>query len=222
MTMKEIRIGVLCTVAVIAPSIVFAQMGSTPNQPSQSQSNQQQTNQPGATQDSGMAGAMTGTNGSDSQSMRDRMFLRKAAEGGMTEIQLSQLALQKSNSDDVKQFAQKMVDDHTTLNNNMKPIADSMGVRTPTKLDGKAQAEYDKLNGMSGDDFDKEYLSFMVKDHHKDVREFRTEDAAASDANLKSAVDQALQVIQQHTMMVDKLAKSKGVSMPGHAAPSGQ
>jgi len=163
----------------------------------------------------------TGMGTSDaSQSMKDKMFLRKAAEGGLAEVQLGQLAAQKASSQDVKDFGQKMVSDHTQLNTEMAPIAQSMGVKVPTKLSKEDQAEYDKLSAMSGDDFDKEYLSFMVKDHHKDLREFRTEAQTASDASLKAAVDKGAKVIYEHTQMVDKLAKDKGVSMPGRGGKS--
>jgi putative membrane protein len=146
--------------------------------------------------------------------MKDKMFLRKAAQGGMAEVKLGQLAVQKGSSEDVKSFGQKMVDDHTKLNNDMAPIADSMGVRLPKDLSKEDQAEYDKLSALSGNDFDMEYLSFMVKDHHKDLREFRQEEASSIDPTLKAAVADGIKVIHEHTVMVDKLAREKGVPMP--------
>jgi putative membrane protein len=156
----------------------------------------------------------------------DKVFLHKASMGGYAEVQFGQLAAQKGNSDEVKKFGQKMVDDHTALNEQLKPFADSMGVKAPSKLSPKDQAEYDKLNGLSGDDFDKEYLSFMVKDHHQDLREFRHEEGAASDPNLKAAVTKGTKVIREHTEMVDKLAKDMGVPVPTHrreaTTPAGQ
>ena len=180
--------------------------------PSGASGNRPTEQQPGspATQDSG-------NNANEmAQTMKDKMFLRHAAEGGMAEVKLGQLATQKASSDDVKAFGQKMVDDHTMLNNQMAPIADSMGVRTPKSLNKQNQAEYDKLNGLSGTDFDTEYLTAMVKDHHKDLHEFREEAASATDANLKAAVEKGLNVIREHTMMVDKLAQSKGIAVPQH------
>ena len=211
---NQMRISLLCTATIALSSFVYAQAGSVQNQ--QTQPNQQQ---PG-TQGAGMAGAMTGSSGTNDvspQMMKDKMFLRKAAEGGMAEIQLGQLAAQKGGSDEVKQFGQKMVDDHTALNNDMKPFCDSMGVKPPTKLSKKDQMEYDKLNGMSGDAFDKEYLSYMSKDHHNDVKDFKAEQMSAGDENLKAAVGKGLQVVQQHTMMVDQLAKSKGAMVAGQS-----
>jgi putative membrane protein len=65
----------------------------------------------------------------------------------------------------VKDLAQKMVDDHTALNKDMASVADSLGVMLPKKMPKDDQAEYDKLNGLSGKDFDTEYLTYIVKAH---------------------------------------------------------
>ncbi len=115
--------------------------------------------------------------------MQDKMFLRKAAEGGIAEVKLGQLAAQKASSEDVKAFGQKMVDDHTKLNLEIAQVADSMGVMLPKSMNKEDQAEYDKLNALSGNDFDIEYLTFMVKDHHQDLHEFRIEAASSHRRN---------------------------------------
>jgi putative membrane protein len=198
--------------AILCPAILLAQSDPMSPPASQTQPNRAQQAPAAATsmQDSA-------TNSGDvGQTMKDKMFLRKAAQGGMAEVKLGQLAAQKGSTDDVKAFGQKMVDDHTRLNNDMAPIADSMGVRLPTNLNKEDQAEYDKLNGLSGNDFDMEYLSFMVKDHHKDLHEFRQEAASTTDPTLQTAVNNATKVIHEHSMMVDKLAREKGVPMPQH------
>ncbi len=153
--------------------------------------------------------SMTSTNGAGSTAL-DKKFLHTAAEGGLTEVQLGQLASQKASRDDVKQFGQKMVTDHTQLNQDLKPFADSKGVTIPTSLDPKDQALYNKLNGLSGPAFDKAYLAAMVKDHKQDTREFTAEAKTTKDPDLKAAVQKGLTVIQQHTTMVEQLAKAKG------------
>ena len=197
-------------ITVLTPVLLFGQE-PTPNYPSQTQttpSTQRSPSQNTAMQDS------SGNAGDVGQTMKDKIFLRKAAAGGVAEVQLGQLAAQKASSDDVKQFGQKMVDDHTKLNNDMAPIADSMGVRLPKSMNKQDQAEYDKLNGLSGNDFDMEYLSCMVKDHHKDLREFRNEAATTQDPTLRDAVEKGEKVIHEHMVMVDRLARDKGVPMP--------
>ncbi len=156
-------------------------------------------------------GSQSGGAGTDAQGMKDKIFLRKAAQGGLAEVQLGQLASQKASSEDVKQFGQRMVTDHTRLNETMKPIADSLGVMVPTKLNKMDQAEYDKLNGMSGEEFDKEYLAYMTTDHHKDLKEFQSESESGGDPALKEAAANGLKVIARHTRMVERLDAAHGV-----------
>jgi putative membrane protein len=160
----------------------------------------------------------SGPNAGDlGQVMQDKMFLRHAAEGNIAEVKLGQLAAQKAGSDDVKAFGQKMVDDHTRLNTEIAQVADSMGVMLPKSMDKDDQAEYDKLNALSGDAFDTEYLTFMVKDHHKDLHAFRLEAASRTvDPTLHDEVVRAEGLIHEHTVAVDKLARAKGVPVPPH------
>jgi putative membrane protein len=217
MKFHQMRIIMLGTVATLSPVALLAQSTpmSSPSSPQQTQPGVQ----PGGIDSPAMQNS--GNNASDTaQNMKDKMFLRNAAEGGMAEVKLGQLAVQKGNSDDVKAFGQKMVDDHTALNNQMAPIADSMGVRVPKELNKKDQASYDRLSSLSGDDFDKEYLTMMVKDHHKDLHDFRDEAANTTDPTLKAAVSKGQDIIREHTMMVDKLAQSKGIPVPDHRKPS--
>jgi putative membrane protein len=198
---------------VLSPAILVAQ--SNPMNPQGSTST---APQPGQQQPSSTSMQDSGNNaGEVSQMMKDKMFLRKAAEGGMAEVKFGQLAAQKGGSEGVKAFGQKMVDDHTALNNEMAPIADSMGARVPKTIDKEDQAEYDKLSGLSGDDFDTEYLTLMVKAHRKDLREFRMEAASTPDQTLRDAAEKGQKVIHEHLEMVDKLAREKGIAIPPHA-----
>lgn len=163
---------------------------------------------------SAFAGQDSGMSGGGSTAAQDKMFLAKASEGGMAEIQMSQLALKKTKNDDVKAIAQKMVDDHTKLMSDMKPFCEKMSVTPPTKLNAKHQQEAARLRAMSGNKFDKEYLTAMVGDHHKDLGEFQAEEKSTDSAELKSTVSQATQVIQQHTEMIDQSAQKMGITVP--------
>jgi putative membrane protein len=156
------------------------------------------------------------------QQEKDKMFVRKASEGGLAEVQFGQLAAQKAQNPDVKAFGQKMVDDHTMLNDKMKPVAEQLGVTPASHLNKKDQAEYDKLSGLSGADFDKEYVADMVADHHKDLREFRHEAATAADPQLKETVTGGEKVIAEHNRMADHLAGQMGVAVPGRPNPTVQ
>jgi putative membrane protein len=203
---------ILLGTVIMSPGLLFAQFDPTATSASQTQPNRPQQQAPStpSLQDSGP------NSGDLGQVMQDKMFLRKAAEGGIAEVKLGQLAAQKGSSDDVKAFGQKMVDDHTKLNLEIAQVADSMGVMLPKSMNKEDQAEYDKLNALSGNDFDIEYLTFMVKDHHKDLHEFRIEAASPADATLHNEVVKAQSIIHDHTVMVDKLARAKGIPVPSH------
>jgi len=211
MKLRYVCITFLST-AILSPALLLAQFGPPGTPTSQTQQNQSQQQIPStpSTQDS------AANSGDVGQVMQDKMFLRKAAEGGIAEVKLGQLAAQKASSDDVKAFGQKMVDDHTRLNAEMAQVADSIGVMLPKSMNKEDQAEYDKLNALSGSAFDLEYLSFMVKDHHKDLHEFRIEAASHADPTLRDEVVKASAVIHEHTVMVDKLARAKGIPVPAH------
>ncbi len=158
-----------------------------------------------------------------SQHQKDKMFVRKAAEGGLMEVQLGQLAVDKATDPEVKAFGQKMVTDHSALNESMKPIAERMAVKVPDHLNAKDQATYDKMKAKSGADFDKAYVKDMVMDHHQDLREFGNEAKTVKDPELKAAVEHGHDVIKEHSEMIDKMAQDKGWSTPMHrkaAAPA--
>jgi len=144
--------------------------------------------------------------------MMDKAFVRKAMEGGMAEVQLGQLAAQKGNSDDVKQFGQKMVDDHSKLNDQMKQVAQELNVKPPTSLSSKDKATMKKLQALNGDAFDKAYIKDMVADHKKDEREFKEETQHASNPALQQAASQGAQVIGEHLQMIEQIAQKNNVA----------
>lgn len=154
-----------------------------------------------------------GSSGQTAQATKDKMFVRKAVEGGLAQVQFGEVAAQKGGSDDVKALGRQMVEDHTALNKDLEGVADSMGVMLPKHIDKEDQAELDKLNGLSGDAFDKEYLTMMVKGHHHDLREFRVEAEGTQDEALRDAVGKGAKTIHEHMVMVDQLAKSKGIEV---------
>src|SRR5947199_10744429 len=102
----------------------------------------------------------------------DKTFVKKAAEGGLAEVELVQLAAQKATSDDVKKFGQRMVDDHSKANDELKSIAGNKNITTPQDVDAKHKALMDRLSKLSGPAFDRASMSEMVKDAQKDVNDF--------------------------------------------------
>ena len=154
--------------------------------------------------------------------MKDKMFLRSATIVGMVEVQLSELALRKSTSDDVKQFASLMVADHATLIESLRASAESQGVRLPNKLPPREQTTYEQLRALSGEDFDRQYIKILADDHHKELREFRSEIANTQDVMLRSVVQDATATLHRHMILADHMARTKGVqgSRPGGVAAS--
>ena len=146
-------------------------------------------------------------------SSSDRKFMEKAAEGGMAEVKLGQLAAQKASAEQVKQFGQRMVDVHSKANDQLKQLASTKNVTLPTNLDKSTQREYDKLSKLSGADFDREYMKHMVSDHKKDVSEFKSESNKAKDADLKQFASSTLPTLQEHLNLAqsaEQVAKNEG------------
>jgi putative membrane protein len=137
----------------------------------------------------------------------DKNFLTQASQGNYDEIQLGKLAEQKATNPAVKSFGRRMITDHTKLAAKMKPFAEQWGVAEPTGLSSDAQKEYDKLQGLSGNDFDKEYIDDMVSDHSKDLDAFTKEVKDTKDAKFKTAVEQGKSVVAAHKNMAYDLKK---------------
>jgi putative membrane protein len=139
----------------------------------------------------------------------DKKFAKDAAIGGMTEVELGKLAVQKASSDAVKQFGQKMIDDHTKANDQLKEIASKEGLDLPQSLDSKHQSRVDKLAKLSGPAFDKAYMKDAVKDHEKDVNEFKNEAQYGSDPNIKQFASTTLPTLEQHLTAAKDLNKTE-------------
>ena len=149
----------------------------------------------------------------------DKKFVTEASLGSLAEINYAKLALQKSQDKNVREFAQKMITDHSKLIEDMKPFAHKLGVKESSSPKLTDDALYAKLKLQSGTSFDRAYVEAMVKDHHNDLKEFMEEESSTSDPALKAAVAKGEKVIRQHTEMIDNIAHMGGIETPG--MPSG-
>jgi putative membrane protein len=128
----------------------------------------------------------TPTGGGSSLSAKDKTFMKKAAKGGTMEVTMGKMAEEKAQSDDVKSFGKRMVTDHSKANDELKSIASKKGVELPSKeRSGKWTS-------------DKAYMDMMVKDHEKDLAEFKEEANSGSDPDVKKFADDTAKVIQEH------------------------
>jgi putative membrane protein len=158
----------------------------------------------------GCAGMMFSVSARAAVTDQDKQFLTKASQGGYDEVQLSKLAETKATNPQVKAFAHKMVVEHTALAARMQPFAQAWGLTPPTSMDSDHQAEFDKLNGLSGADFDKEYMNVMEKDHHEALDLFNEEAKTTTDMKFKAAVMHGQSVVAAHTHMADDLGAKLG------------
>jgi putative membrane protein len=143
-------------------------------------------------------------------SSQDRNFLQDAAMGGLMEVELGRVAAQKGTSDAVKQFGQRMVDDHSKANSDLMSVASSKGITLPTTLDEKHQKELTKMSAMSGTEFDRAYSKLMLSDHTKDVSEFEKQSTKGTDADLKAFASKTLPTLQEHLQLAKTLPGNEG------------
>ena len=140
----------------------------------------------------------------------DREFVRQAAQGGLAEVELGQLATEKAASPEVKQFGQRMVGDHTKANDQLKQIAQQQGIAVPDKLDAKDAATKARLEKLSGKEFDRAYMHDMVTDHTKDVIEFKHEANSAEDSTVKNFAEQTVPTLEDHLKEAKSIAPKLG------------
>ncbi len=157
-------------------------------------------------------GSMSGMNMPGKASAQDKTFLKTAADGSLFEIKTSELALQKSSSPDVKQYAQQMIDDHNKMMEQMKPVATEAGVTPPTDLVSKLhKTEYKKLQGLSGDAFDQQYIKDQVMDHQQTETAFKTEESSGQLSDEKTLANQGQPIIDDHMQKIQQIAQAHNV-----------
>ncbi|HEY3705606.1 MAG TPA: DUF4142 domain-containing protein [Terracidiphilus sp.] len=208
----RIKLGLCSATALLASATLLAQApGGSPGGAPQQPTPQQQT-----PSTSTMPSASEAAPAGSPQAMGDQAFVTEAMQGNDAEIQLAQLAQQKSQSQDVKQFAAKLANDHQQMNTKwFGPVAKQLNVsepKGPSKKDKKIMA---KLQGLNGDEFDKEYITCMLKDHQDDLKKFKEEADASQDPNLKQIASQGATVISQHLQLAEQVAKNHNIPVEG-------
>jgi putative membrane protein len=199
----------LCSVpALLTSAALMAQApsgggGQQPSMPSQPPASQMpSTAAPGAAP--------------EGQNFGDQAFVAKVLEGNAAEVQLGQLAQEKSQSNDVKQFGQKMVSEHQQMTDKwFKPVAKQIGASEPKGPSKKDKKLAEKLQGLSGQQFDTEYIQAMVKDHKQDLKDFQNEAQSAQDPNVKQIAQQGADLISKNLEMIEQIAQAHNVPVEG-------
>lgn len=147
----------------------------------------------------------------DTKAEDDTEFAVAAADAGMLEVKLGELAQTNASSAEVKSFAKMMVDDHSKANDELMTLAQQKNIVLPGSLSDKSQNKYEDLAKKSGKDFDDAYTEFMVKDHKDVIDSFKKEAEKGAIADLRtwaagkvSALEHHLEMAKQTEEAVDK------------------
>jgi putative membrane protein len=140
--------------------------------------------------------------------MADTHFAKEAAQGGMAEVKLGQLAQEKGSNDAVKSFGKRMVDDHSKAGDKLKEVAAKESITLPTDISAKDQATYDRLAKLNGAAFDRAYAKGMVADHQTDVAAFQKEANGGKNDSLKSFASETLPTLQDHLKEAKEMMKA--------------
>ena len=134
----------------------------------------------------------------------DQQFMVKAAQGGLMEVEVARLAQEKASSNEVKEYARKLEQDHQKANDMLKQLASQKNVDLPTDM-GKHQQQVEKLRNLSGDKFDQQFMKMQVSHHKKDVNEFQKHTNRAMDSDVRNFASTNLPVLQEHLRQAQDL-----------------
>ena len=144
-------------------------------------------------------GAHTKAKSSKASANPDTTFAKKAAQGNMAEVALGKLAQDNAQSDDVKKFGQRMVDDHGKAEQDLEGVASKANFTLPQSVSAQQKAEQQRLEKMKGAAFDRAYMAMMVKDHTKDVAEFKKEaNRTSANSDLKDYATRTYPTLEDH------------------------
>ena len=146
----------------------------------------------------------------DNLTLHEKEFMRTAAEGNLAEVELAQLALKNGESAQVKEFAQKMIDDHGKANEELETMAQNKGLLNfKPELNSADKALYAQMGTMKGTAFDTAYIKHAVADHETDVKEYEKAEKGLKDADLKAYDTKTLPIIEEHLKMAKELSATK-------------
>ncbi len=168
------------------------------------------------------AGSSSASQGGSSLSQSDQNMMKQLSYANMAEIEAAQMALDKSQDQQVKTFAQKMIDDHTKASDQLRDIADAKNVKLPTELDAKHKKEVQNLSKLSGDKFDKKYLSQGGVSDHRQVQQLLSRiEKRAKDDQLKTLASTLMPTINEHWQMAKEMTSSSAATKPPATGSSG-
>ncbi|QNL47835.1 DUF4142 domain-containing protein [Olivibacter sp. SDN3] len=139
--------------------------------------------------------------------LNDEEFVKEAVNGGMAEVELGELAVEKAEDAKVKEFANMMITDHTKANEELKILADKKEISLPIEPTAEKKMVKKNLSSLSGEEFDKAYIEQMVKDHTKTISLFEKQMTSVKDPELKTFIENTLPTIKGHLEHCRKLSE---------------
>src|SRR5438093_3046626 len=149
----------------------------------------------------------------------DAAAMKQLAQANLNEIEAGKMAAAKAQNPEVKQFGQKMADDHARMFEDLKRLAKTKDVAMPDKAALKDLAQNKQLERKSGADFDREFMDHMVKGHEKALLEVNATAAKAKDPEVKSAAQQAAYKIQDHLSLAKRIAGGQAAAAGSTTSP---
>lgn len=144
----------------------------------------------------------------------DRTFVDEATQANLSEIQAARLALQKSSNPLVQALAQRMLDDHTSANNQLKSLAQQNGWQLPNQPSAEQQRAYQELSSKTGSAFDSAYLNEATKDHRQVISQFEAQAQHGTNAALRNYANQTLPALRSHLTIAQRALQSIGAASP--------
>lgn len=140
----------------------------------------------------------------------DLAFLNDAAAGGMAEVALGRLAVERTTNPEVKRFAERVIADHSKAGDELKQLAQRKQVMLPADVNPQHKETLAHLSDLRGAAFDREYVKAMVENHIKDVTAFEAVAKGAVDADVKEFATKTLPTLKVHLDVIQKIAASSG------------
>jgi len=222
-------LGGLAAVAAMAVLDASAQSSSSSSPPSgaggQSSRSQSPSTQSPGTLPSGRESSSSQSSSSQSsgaQSAEGSKFLQEAIRGNMAEVQMGQLAKERAQSKDVRDYGQMLVDDHSKANDKAKAVAQKMGVTAPTEPTAKQKQEHDSLAKLSGSQFDSMFMSHMAQDHQEDIGKYTAQAQSGDSSKATDYAKDTLPTLRSHLSKAQSIESklSSGDSSSGRTSSS--
>jgi putative membrane protein len=158
----------------------------------------------------GLVFASFASAGESTNPPKETLFLMKAAQSQQGEIELGTMAVERAANDQVKQFGQRMIDEHTKANQQVKQLAKQEGVELPQGMTAIQKEKAQKFSKLSGKEFDKAYIDYMTKDHRHDVTEFEHSAREIQDTDVRQWAQQTLPKLKNHLEAAQTIASNIG------------